>query len=88
MWDTIDQVRNSICGYEDEILTSDTKNKEREASRIAMLKLYARRRRQGLNAHGQPYKNRGRKSKTGLSVLVFGRKEYYRKWKLINKQQQ
>ena len=80
MWDTIDELRNQIAGYEPAITVSDFKSKQREASRISMLKLYARRRMEGLNARGQPLKQSGRVSETGLSAKQVGKLEYRRKW--------
>ena len=82
MWDTIDQIRNQIAGYEPEVLASDFKSRQREASRIAMLKLYAKRRRLGLNARGLPRGHGGRVSGSGLSVKTLGKFEYHRRWKM------
>ena len=62
MWDCIEQIRNDISGYESEIV-SPVQNKAREASRIAMRKLYARRRAAGLNAHGKPFSVKQRTNK-------------------------
>ena len=55
MWGDIDIVRNAICGYDPAPVASDAAGRAREASRLAMRKLYARRRAAGLNAHGKPF---------------------------------
>ena len=63
MWDNIEQIRNRIAGYELEII-SGSKYNQREASKLAMRKLYARRRKAGLNAHGKPFSAKQRTNKT------------------------
>jgi hypothetical protein len=60
-WSDIDLVRNYISCYEQpEQFESKTKGwtieKQRAASLKAMRKLYASRRKLGLNAHGKPFK--------------------------------
>ena len=57
MWDSIDQIRNQICGYDEPMqVATPVQNRAREASRLAMRRLYDRRRAMGLNAHGKPLK--------------------------------
>ena len=54
MWDEIDAVRNAICGYAPAPVATDAAARARLASKLAMRRLYARRRAEGLNAHGRP----------------------------------
>jgi len=76
-WEDAGTIRNEIAGYEVEISIDRGINKAREASRVAMQKLYKRRRLMGLNAHGKPLANRsGRLSQTGLSVKALGIRKY------------
>jgi hypothetical protein len=62
MWDSIEQIRNQISGYEPEVIQCSGYD-QRKASRLAMRKLYARRRRAGLNAHGKPFSVKQRANK-------------------------
>jgi hypothetical protein len=59
MWDSIEQIRNKVAGYEPETVQC-SRYDQRMASRMAMRRLYARRRKMGLNAHGKPFKVRQR----------------------------
>lgn len=55
MWDEIDIVRNAICGYAPaSVAANSAAERARLASKLAMRRLYARRRAAGLNAHGKP----------------------------------
>ena len=54
MWDEIDTIRNTICGYAPAPVATDAAERARLASKLAMRRLYARRRAEGPNAHGRP----------------------------------
>jgi ribosomal protein L44E len=62
MWDQIEQIRNEIAGYEPEVVGIQALS-QREKSKLAMRKLYARRRKAGLNAHGKPFSVKQRTNK-------------------------
>lgn len=68
MWDDIENLRNRICGYDEPQTVSTVLNTQQELSRRAMLKLYAKRKAMGLNAKGQPYKNRNKINKRYASA--------------------
>jgi hypothetical protein len=53
MWSDFETIRNAIA-YEDEP-AQPAAITTRERSRLAMRRLYAKRRAAGLNAHGKPY---------------------------------
>jgi hypothetical protein len=59
-WHDIDSIRQSVAGYDDPQPLPDAAQRAREASRLAMRRLYDKRRRMGLNAHGKPFKVRQR----------------------------
>ncbi len=55
-WSDFNDVRSEICGYQEAPPTAI--NKAREYAKLAMRRLYAKRRAMGLNAHGKPLKRK------------------------------
>lgn len=62
-WCDIETIRNQISGYEPAEIKRSVNFNRREYARLAMRKLYARRRKQGLNAYGKPLKMKQRTNK-------------------------
>jgi len=62
-WSDIDIIRNNISAYEPKPIKRSVSFYRREYARIAMRRLYARRRKMGLNAHGKPFANKSKTNK-------------------------